>query len=131
MVKRYLVLASVFGGLAVVLGAFGAHGLQKLTSDEKILHSYSTAVEYQFYHALALLLLSFAGDKLPKRWLAWAVGCFTAGIILFSGSLYLVSYLKINGSDTVRWIGPVTPAGGLCLIAGWLFLLMAALSRRS
>ena len=102
--------AAIFGGLAVALGAFGAHGLEGITKDEKILHGFQTGVQYQMYHALALL--------------------FIAGIFLFSGSLYLLTFLKIQESSSVKLVGPVTPLGGLFFIAGWLFLLVAAFKKQ-
>lgn len=130
MHKNYLVAAAVSGGLAVVLGAFGAHSLENITADEKILHGFQTGVQYQVYHALALLAVVILSEKFSDRWLKWAANCFIAGIILFSGSLYLLTYLKIQGSSAVKIAGPITPLGGLFFIAGWLFLLIAAVKRK-
>ena len=130
MHKKYIAIAAVFGALAVVLGAFGAHGLEKITTDTKILHGFHTAVQYQMYHALALLALAFIFEKLPNRWIKWAAGCFIAGIILFSGSLYLLTLLKIQNSTAVKFIGPVTPLGGILFIAGWLFLFSGVIRKR-
>ena len=124
MYKNYLAIAAFFAGLAVALGAFGAHGLQKITSDETILHSYQTGVQYQMYHALGLLAVSVLFEKFSHRWLRWVANCFITGIILFSGSLYLLTVLKIQGAET-KWVGPITPIGGLFFIAGWLLLLVA------
>lgn len=75
--------AAIFGGLAVALGAFGAHGLEGITKDEKILHGFQTGVQYQMYHALALLFIALLYDKLPGKWLKWAGNSFIAGIFLF------------------------------------------------
>lgn len=130
MHKQYLVLAAVFGGLAVALGAFGAHGLENITSDEKILHGFQTGVQYQMYHALALLATGILTANFYNQWIKWAANCFITGIILFSGSLYLLTFLKIQGSTGVRFAGPVTPLGGLFFIAGWLFLLVAVLRKK-
>jgi len=126
MHKNYLATAAIFGGLAVVLGAFGAHGLEGLTKDEKILHAFHTAVEYQMYHTLALISIAHFYDKLSERWAKWSVNCFITGIILFSGSLYLLTFLKLQESTAVKFVGPITPLGGVFFIAGWLFLLLAA-----
>jgi uncharacterized membrane protein YgdD (TMEM256/DUF423 family) len=126
MHRRLLILASIFGGLAVVLGAFGAHGLQKITSDNTILHSYQTAVQYQLYHALALFVVAILMQRQPSTQLKWAGICFITGIFLFSGSLYLITYLKVNALS-VSWVGPVTPIGGLFFVSGWVFLLIAAI----
>lgn len=126
MHKKYLAVAAVCGGLAVALGAFGAHGLEKITNDEKILQAYRTGVQYQVYHALALLVIAAIFDKLPVRMATLSANFFIAGIILFSGSLYLITFLNIQESTAVRLAGPITPVGGLCFIVGWVFLLIAA-----
>jgi uncharacterized membrane protein YgdD (TMEM256/DUF423 family) len=128
MHKKYLATAAILGALGVALGAFGAHGLQRITQDEKILHSYQTGVQYQLYHALAILALSALAVSAPGKWIRWAFNSFCAGILLFSGSLYTITYIKVHGNGNTSWIGPVTPLGGLLLILGWVFLLVAALS---
>ena len=130
MHKKYLATAAIFGGLAVVFGAFGAHSLESLTKDEKILHGFQTGVQYQMYHALALLGLAFLIEKFSEARLKWAANFFIAGIILFSGSLYLLTFLKIQGSAAIRFVGPITPLGGIFFIAGWLFLLLFAVKRK-
>jgi uncharacterized membrane protein YgdD (TMEM256/DUF423 family) len=130
MHKGFLIAAAIFGGLAVALGAFGAHGLEKLTTVAKRLHGFRTGVEYQMYHALALIAVAVLFEKIPGRWLKWAGNCFIAGVILFSGSLYLLTVLKIQESSAVKFVGPVTPIGGLFFIAGWLFLLLTAVRRK-
>jgi uncharacterized membrane protein YgdD (TMEM256/DUF423 family) len=123
MKKNYLITASIFGVLAVALGAFGAHGLEQITKDEKILNGFRTGVQYQMYHALALLAVAIIYDRLPNRWIKWAGNGFVLGIILFSGSLYLLTFLKVQGL-AVKFVGPITPLGGLFFIAGWLCLLI-------
>ena len=128
--KTYLAAAAIFGGLGVALGAFGAHGLQRITADESILNSYDTAARYQLIHAVALLGIAAIAERNQDRILRWAANCFIIGIILFSGSLYLLTYFKIQESDAVKILGPVTPVGGLFMIAGWVFLLILALKRR-
>ena len=130
MHKNYLAIASIFGGLAVALGAFGAHGLEKLTSDEKILHGFQTGVQYQLYHGLALMVIGIIFEKIPHHFIKWAAVCFISGIILFSGSLYLLTFLKIQGSSIIRYIGPMTPLGGIFFMAGWLFLLMGVVKKK-
>jgi uncharacterized membrane protein YgdD (TMEM256/DUF423 family) len=130
MHKNYLAIAAIFGGLAVALGAFGAHGLEKITTDEKILHGFQTAVQYQLYHALALMAVAIIAEKFPNDFIKWAGACFISGILLFSGSLYLLTFLKIQGSTAVRFIGPVTPLGGIFFIAGWLLLLMGVVKKK-
>lgn len=130
MLRKFIIAAAIFGGLGVALGAFGAHGLEKVTSNEKILQGFRTGVQYQLYHALALLAVAILFDKLPVKVLKWAGYFFIAGIILFSGSLFLLTFLKIQESNAIKLVGPVTPLGGLCFIAGWLFLLLAVLRKK-
>lgn len=130
MHKTYIAAAAVFGALAVISGAFGAHGLEKITTDEKVLHGFHTAVQYQMYHALALLAVALIYEKFPNRLIKLAANSFTTGIILFSGSLYLLTFLKMQDSSIIKFIGPVTPLGGLFFIAGWLFLLFGILRKK-
>ena len=120
----------MLGALAVVLGAFGAHGLQQITSDEKILHGFQTAVQYQMYHSLALLLVAIIYEKIPGKWIKWSGNFFITGIILFSGSLYLLTELKISESDLTKFVGPITPIGGIFFIIGWLFLLIGVMKKK-
>jgi uncharacterized membrane protein YgdD (TMEM256/DUF423 family) len=130
MHRNTLIAGVIFAGLAVALGAFGAHGLQKITTDEKIIQGYQTAVQYQFWHALALLVTGVLPEKLDARLMKWAARCFIAGIILFSGSLYLLTFLKIQENSLTRIAGPITPVGGLLFIAGWILLLAALLKKK-
>jgi len=119
--RLLLLLGSVNGGLAVILGAFGAHALRSRI-DPAMLDVYHTGSQYHFYHALALLALAALATRLPDlaalRWSGWLM---TLGIVLFSGSLYL---LAITG---IRWLGAITPLGGLAFIAAWAMLAVAAL----
>jgi uncharacterized membrane protein YgdD (TMEM256/DUF423 family) len=114
--------ASIFLALAVVIGAFGAHGLKSHLSAEMI-QIYKTGVEYHFYHALGLLLIGVIAISFPSELLKWSAILLVVGIILFSGSLYI---LAITG---IKWIGAITPLGGLGFIAGWVLLFMAALKK--
>ena len=118
-----LVLGALFALLAVMAGAFGAHGLRGVI-DERGLEVFQTAVTYQVYHSLALILVAIlpvAG--LSRRLLGIAAGFFVAGILLFSGSLYL---LVLTG---LRWMGPVTPVGGIGFMVGWILVLMSGFRR--
>lgn len=130
MNRTFLIVASLSGTIAVILGAFGAHGLQNITQDEKILHGFQTAVQYQMYHSLALLTVAMIYEKLQGKLLKWSGNCFIIGIILFPGSLYLLTLFKIQGSSAVKIAGPITPIGGVFFIAGWLLLLVAAIRKR-
>ncbi|MCY1526291.1 hypothetical protein D9M68_613000 [compost metagenome] len=125
MNKRIILTAAFFGALAVVLGAFGAHGLRKMVSAESHL-IWQKAVEYQFYHTFALLYLStFARYKNKLIQLSYLF--FAAGIILFSGSLYLLALREVYTGAFASILGPVTPVGGVFFIAGWVSLFLAAL----
>lgn len=119
MQKILFIAGSVFGFLSVLLGAFGAHALkQQLSSD--MLAVFETGVRYQTYHALALLAASWAVTVFDSKLISRAGTCFTAGIIIFSGSLYT---LTITG---IKMFGAITPIGGLLLMAGWVLMILGA-----
>lgn len=121
MTHPFLFIGALLGGLAVALGAFGAHGLKSRLAPEKLV-TFETGVRYHFYHSLALLAVGLVQMALPAAGtLALSGWLFLAGIALFSGSLY---WLALGGP---RWLGPVTPLGGLALIGGWLALAAALL----
>jgi uncharacterized membrane protein YgdD (TMEM256/DUF423 family) len=121
MDRIFFIIGSILGGLAVATGAFGAHGLQKMVTPER-LDTWEKAVRYQIYHALALLLLAWAITHWPEQAKLLAAGgwLFLIGVVLFSGSLYLLVL-----SDT-SWLGAITPLGGVALVVGWLCLVIAA-----
>ena len=110
-------IGALFGFLAVALGAFGAHALRARLSPAD-LEIFETAARYQMYHALALLLLAALAPRFPGALVSAAGWLFTAGVIVFSGSLYV---LVLSGQ---RWLGAVTPLGGLALIAAWALLAL-------
>jgi uncharacterized membrane protein YgdD (TMEM256/DUF423 family) len=128
MQKIFIGSGALFAAIAVIAGAFGAHALkEKITPDH--LQVFETAVKYMFYHALALLLIVSFYDKLSVKLLNATGICFITGIILFSGSLFLLSTMSINGMEGWKKIvGPVTPLGGLSFITGWILLLFAAIN---
>ncbi len=116
MAKLFITLASLSGMLAVAFGAFGAHAL-KARLDDYALGVFETAVQYHFYHSFALLAVGILALSQPQTMLLKSSGwLFFTGIVVFSGSLYLLS---ITG---VRWLGAITPLGGLAFIAGWACL---------
>lgn len=123
--KLLLVLSSVNGLLAVLLGAFGAHGLKKhlatVVDGALRLEWWQTAAHYHLTHALALGLAAFLASRVDGALPSWAGWCFTGGILLFSGSLYVMT---LTG---VRALGAVTPLGGLLLCAGWALCAWATL----
>lgn len=117
--KLFLVLGAIAGMLAVVLGAFGAHALRARLAPD-LLAIYNTAVQYHFWHALGLLAIGVVALHLPASSpLKWAGWLMLAGIVLFSGSLYV---LALTGA---RWLGAITPFGGAAFILGWLLLAFA------
>ena len=119
MAKTFLMIAAISGLLAVALGAFGAHGLKARVSAD-LLTVYHTGVQYHFYHTLALAVVGLLLLHYPQAsGLQWSGWLFTAGIVVFSGSLYV---LTLTG---VRWLGAITPLGGLAFMAGWLLLALA------
>ena len=119
MAKTFWVLGCLFGMTAVAAGAFGAHALRaRLPAD--LLAVFETGARYQMYHALALLAVAWAVERWPSGAAVAAGWAFVAGIVVFSGSLYV---LALSG---VRWLGAVTPLGGVALLAGWALLAWAA-----
>ena len=124
MDRKVIVIAVFFGALAVLAGAFGAHALKDKLSMTDLLN-FETAVRYQMMHALALLGLGAAWHKLNISWARWAFHAFWIGVLCFSGSLYLLSTRELTGW-TLSWIWPVTPLGGLLMVAGWILLGVSA-----
>jgi len=120
---NYRLLGSILAFSAVLLGAFGAHALKQTLSAHESVQTWETAVRYQMWHALGLILLSLINERqaLPKM-----IGpCLVIGTLLFSGSLY---GLALDGPN---WLGPITPLGGLCLIAGWALLAYACVKNKA
>ncbi|MGE5520820.1 MAG: DUF423 domain-containing protein [Candidatus Dadabacteria bacterium] len=128
MNKIFLVIAAVLGGLAVALGAFGAHGLKKIVPPETVA-TYQTGVQYQMYHALALLLLGILSERLSNGFITYSGVFFIAGIICFSGSLYLIVSLNAFNKIVPTAVGIITPVGGLFFIIGWLLLIIGVLNK--
>jgi len=124
MNKQIIFTASLFGIIAVAAGAFGAHGLQGSLSPHN-LEVWHTAVQYNFYHVFALLFLS-TFTRFKNRLITLSYYFFTFGIILFSGSLYLLSCRGLLNWNWLSMVWPVTPIGGLLFISGWLTLGLAA-----
>jgi uncharacterized membrane protein YgdD (TMEM256/DUF423 family) len=113
--QRFLAFGSILAGLGVAAGAFGAHALKEIL-DAPMLQVFETATRYVMYHAFGLCIVSWAIDRYPEQRLEKSGWLFLIGILLFSGSLYVVSLAGI------RWVGAVTPIGGLAFMTGWLLL---------
>lgn len=122
MKNIFIVWASVYGALAVSIGAFGAHAYKSYLQEIGRLDVFETAVKYQFYHTLAMLLVGLLLMFQKSSLLNWSGYCFGAGILVFSGSLYLLCITNI-----AKW-GAITPIGGLLFIAGWVLMIIYGLS---
>ena len=121
MKQTVLIIAAIYGMLSVILGAFGAHALKDILTPEKLI-SFETGVRYQMYHAIVLLAIGLTQpfvSPLEK----WAAICMIVGVVLFSFSIYFLSFAGHWGIN-LRFLGPITPLGGLFLIAGWLLLII-------
>ena len=118
MAKRFLLIGAGYGGLAVALGAFGAHALKERLGPE-LLRVWDTAVQYQAWHALALLAVGLLALRAPSTALCMAGAAFALGVLLLSGSLY------VRALTGVRGLGAITPLGGVAFLLGWAALLVA------
>ncbi len=128
MHKSFITTGALLGAIAVALGAFGAHGLKKIVPAETVL-TFQTGVQYQMYHALALLLTGLLYEKCSQKFASIAGVLFITGIILFSGSLYLLTAGRAAETASLDKAGIITPFGGVAFIAGWLFLFIAAMKK--
>ncbi|MHA4847553.1 DUF423 domain-containing protein [Flavitalea antarctica] len=126
MHRGFLITGSLLAALAVGLGAFGAHGLKKIVPADTVT-TFETGVRYQFYHCFALIIVAILFEKFAGSWMTYAGYAFIAGIILFSGSLYVLTLIQATGTVGLRGIGIITPIGGLFLIAGWILMAVAFL----
>lgn len=122
--KRFIIISALSGALAVALGAFGAHALQGMLIESGRVDTYETAVLYHFVHTLTLLSVGILIEHRHHVWLTRAAWSFTFGLLLFSGSLYVLCFTGMT------WLGAVTPFGGVLFIMGWLFLVLGVLKRK-
>lgn len=116
----FIITGALFGMLAIIFGAFGAHALKKILSEDQ-LKSFETGVKYQMYHAIVLLVLGF-NFEFSTSAIYW---CFTFGILLFSFSIYGLVLSDAKGKK-LRFLGPITPIGGLLFVVGWLLIVLRA-----
>ena len=132
---KQLITIGLLGAIAVGLGALGAHFLKDrletgfITMDQ--INGFDTGVKYQVYHVLAMLMVVILKTNFDNRWLSLAYGFFFWGIILFSGSLYFLCTRNLMGAEWLKFLGPVTPIGGLSFVAGWICLGVSALQKKS
>ncbi|ANH80168.1 hypothetical protein A8C56_03475 [Niabella ginsenosidivorans] len=127
MHKLYLSAGAAIAGLGVILGAFGAHKLKEIAPDT--VPVFQTGVQYQIYHAIALILVAIVYERFPVKMLSWAGVLFLIGILFFSGSLYALTALKATGKVGLGGVGIITPIGGLFFIAGWICFLLGVLKK--
>ena len=120
--QTFIITGAFFGMLAIIFGAFGAHALKKILSDDQ-LKSFETGIKYQMYHAIVLLLLGF-NFQFSTSAMYW---CFTLGILLFSFFIYGLVLSDAKGKK-LKFLGPITPIGGLLFVIGWLLLILKAIN---
>lgn len=118
----FLKIGAIFMALAVAFGAFGAHIVEEMLTPDR-LDVYRTAVQYHFYHALGLLIVGSVGFHINNKWMKWSGYSLIAGVLIFSGSLYLLTLLDIG------WLGAITPVGGVAFILGWVFLFIGVMKK--
>ena len=123
MHKGFLKTAALLGALSVGMGAFAAHSLKQTISDYA-LNIFESAVRYQFYHVFALCIAGILYKEFQNKLISAAGKLFIAGIILFSGSLYILTFIKAAVLPGYDWVGAITPIGGLCFIVGWICLFL-------
>jgi uncharacterized membrane protein YgdD (TMEM256/DUF423 family) len=119
--KQLIQAGAAFGGLAVIAGAFGSHGLKDVLEPVNM-DIFETAVRYQFYHAFALLIIGFGMRRVKENVAKITFTSFIIGIILFCGSLYLLSTSRLWAGTKLRWFGAVAPVGGVSFVIGWAYL---------
>ena len=129
MHKGFLKTAAIFGALSIAFGAFAAHAIKHTLSDYA-LSIFETAVRYQFYHAIVLLIIGILYKEFPGSYMRWAGILFITGIFVFSGSLYCLAFIKSEVLPGYNWIGALTPVGGMCFIIGWLLLFAGVAVKR-
>lgn len=128
MNRNILLKASILGGIAVILGALGAHALKQILLPEQ-LTSFETGVRYQIYHAIVLLFLSSTSNWMTEKTQKNIARFFFWGILLFSGSIFILTLKNILELDFLKFVGPITPIGGVLLIIGWFLLGKEALKK--
>lgn len=132
--KNIIRTAALMGAAAVILGAFGAHGLESAAEEGKIelkdLDTWKTGTQYLFYHTFGILLVAGLWERLNAGRAKWAIRAMFAGVTVFCGSLFLLVLSESIFGTRLSWLGAVTPLGGLCMIAGWIILFFAAAKQR-
>jgi uncharacterized membrane protein YgdD (TMEM256/DUF423 family) len=129
MHKKFLQIAAILTAITIAMGAFGAHKLKTMVSEAAV-NTFETGVRYQFYHAFGLFIVGILYKEYSNKFLRLAGWLFIGGVLLFSGSLYILTYKAVTVSTGFKWAGPITPLGGLLFIAGWLSLAIGIGTKR-
>lgn len=124
MKRKALISGAIFGLIGVGLGAFGAHGLKSILLENGRVDTFETAVSYQMYHAFMLIISGIIYTNYARKLMNFAIISFASGILIFSGSLYLLSLTGKN------WLGAITPIGGVFFISGWICLLISFYTKK-
>jgi uncharacterized membrane protein YgdD (TMEM256/DUF423 family) len=128
MHKKFLIIAALLGALSVILGAFTAHELKEVLTEQS-LTMFETGVRYQFYHVFALLAVGILYKEFGNRLLNWSGILFCLGIVFFSGSLYTLAFFPQLIVPAFKWYYLITPLGGVCFISGWLLLAFSIIKK--
>lgn len=123
MERQHFILVGILGMIAVILGAFGAHGLKALITESQ-LETFQVGIRYHFYHTLAIFLTAIVAHQTKSKRLGIVISLFLIGIILFSGSIYLLATKSILGIESWTFLGPITPIGGTFFIVAWALLVV-------
>ena len=123
MYKTFLLIGAILGALSVAIGAFGAHSLRAILVANEKTDVFETASRYQFYHSLVILIVGILLLQMPNKYFSYSGYAFLVGILIFSGSLYILALTNI------KWLGAITPIGGVALILGWILLIIGILAK--
>ncbi|MDI9319362.1 MAG: DUF423 domain-containing protein [Phycisphaerales bacterium] len=126
MYKPAFIIGFICAALGVIIGAFAAHGLKPMMEISQQ-QTFETGVRYQMYHSFALIMLGLLSTHVSNSYISYASLFFTLGIICFSGSLYALSLLQMNGIVGLKGVGIITPIGGIFFILGWVYSLLAVM----
>lgn len=128
-INNTIIIAAIAGFTAVAIGALGAHALKPLLSENQ-LQSFETGVKYHFYHAIVLLIIGIWNEQKRAAKLKWAANLILAGILCFSGSIYLLSTAHLFSTSGLKFLGPITPLGGLLFMSAWVLIGLNAISKK-